>query len=225
MKKAAVYNFKNFIVILIIFLSSISMYGQKKVVLYLKDGSSLTGYVTYEKKHVKFQKTKSDKKEKLDYQLLDSTTNYISKRALSNNRIPKTYYFFADGKKDKDYNVWQLEINGKVSLYKRTVDGGGSVSWSNSMGGMPNTIAPAGGSKKKKVTIYRVKKQDEIYLTSFGNKDFSAAFITIVDSFKNETARYFEDCPTLVEKIKNEEKGFTRKDMKSIVNYYNNDCN
>jgi len=158
MKKTAVHNFKDFFIILIVFLVYTSMYGQKKVVLYLKDGSSLTGYVIYEKKHVKFQKTKSDKKKKIDYHLLDSTTNYISKRALNNNRKPKTYYFFTDGEKDKKYNTWELEINGKVSLYKRTVNASNGGMWMNSMGGT-STFVSTGSNKNKKQLIIGFKKK------------------------------------------------------------------
>jgi len=224
MKIATEMNFKNLLLILIIFLMSISMYSQKKMVLYFKDGSSQTGYITYEKKYVKFQESKKDKKQKIDYQLLDSTTNYISKRAKNSRREPKTYYFIPEGKKEKHYGVWELDTKGKVYLYKRTVDASNGGMWTNSMGGMPNTITSTGSNKNKKNIIYRVKRPNEPYLTSFGNKDFSAGFITIVDSFKNETAEYFEDCPILVEKIKKEEKGFTRNCMKEIVDYYNQ-CN
>jgi len=224
MKKAIATNFKDLLLILIIFLMSINLYSQKKMVLYLKDGSSQTGYVTYEKKYVKFQKTKKDKKKKVEYHLLDSTTNYVSQRAKNNKRKPKTYYFFPEGKKGKHYNAWEVDTKGEVSLYKRTVDASNGGMWMNSTGGT-STFVPTGSNKDKKNVIYRVKRANEPYLTSFGNKDFSAAFITIVDSFKNETARYFEDCPTLVEKIKKEEKGFTRNCMKEIVDYYNNQCN
>jgi len=195
------------------------------MVLHFKDGTSQTGYVTYEKKYVKFQESKKDKKQKIDYQLLDYTTNYISKRAKNTSREPKVFYFLPEGKKEKHYEVYELVIKGEVCLYKRTINSSNGAVWTNSMGGQPNTLMPTGSNKKKKITIYRVKRPSESYLTSFGNKDFSAAFITIVDSFKGGTAEYFEDCPILVDKIKKEEKGFTRKDMKSIVNFYNNECN
>jgi len=200
---------------------TIKTYGQKKMTLYFKDGTTNTGYVEFKKKEVKFRAKQKGKKEKFDYVLLDSASTPINPRA-KRQRKPKTVYFLPEGEKQKKIGVYEIVSTGKVTLYKKTNIAGYSTVWTpTGAAGLGGPSIPMSGGKH---VAYGLKKSNESSITILGGKDTSIAFITIADSFKNHSEKYFSDCPILVENIKNKKQGFRQSDLKKIVIYYNTQC-
>lgn len=202
--------------ILLILLLSYQTYAQKKMVIHLKDGSQQTGYVTFKKKEIKFQEKLKDKKTKIAYETIDSLSSYVNPRA-QRAREPKTVYVWATGKENKDYHVYDRVVKGNVNLYKYT-----------SFGGYSAIVVPTGGAGAYGVSIptgknasvnYGVKRDGESFVVILGDLDS-----LIRDHFKSQGSKYFSDCPVLSEKIKNKEKGFSKKDIKKVVAFYNSQC-
>ena len=75
----------------------------------------------------------------------------------------------------------------------------------------PQSYDGAGGG-----TYYYLGRKGELKVTRVSIKG------VIDKSFKKSTAKFFSDCPELVEKI--ETKEFGRDDIKQIVLYYNSNC-
>lgn len=200
--------YKFCIVCLLVMIGSTS-YAQKKMVLHFKDGSQQTGYVTFKKKEIQFQENRKDKKEKIDYALLDSAVTAINSRA-KRARKPKTVYVLATYKDGKDYRVYDLIKQGKVNLYTFSNYSGVRGLWAPTGGNAGNSVfIPTGGASS---TIkYGLKRENETY-------------VTILDKFVKNASNYFKDCSELSEKIKKKEKGFKKENIKKIVDYYNSQC-
>src|SRR5690606_16711684 len=142
---------------------------------------------------------------------LDSISGYINPRSKRKDNKPRMAYVFPTGKSDKDFQVFDLVKKGKVSLYTLSKYGDYNMIWvPSNNSSFATTPIPVG--TKKIVTI-------------LGNKDTSVSFITIADSFKKQGSTYFSDCTALASKIKEGEKGFSKKDIKQVVDYYNTECN
>lgn len=214
---------KPLLLLLCLFSGLLTLNAQKKMNLYFKDGSIKTGYVTFKKSEVKYQEKKKGRKEKFDYEILDSAASPVNPRAKRQLK-PKTVYFLAEGKKGKKVSVFDLVSSGKVNLYKKTTMAGYQGVWLNTGGGgAGNIFIPSAPSKK--ITIYALRRESEPNVTILGGKDTSVAFIKLVDSFKNHSEEYFSDCPALVENIKEEKKGFKQSEIKKIAAFYNTQCN
>lgn len=98
----------------------------------------------------------------------------------------------------------KLILEGEISLYNSEVYSSGLPnSNGSSQGGITFGIGP--GTSK----IYFIKVNDE--LIKLGTK------------LKKKHLTIFENCPTLIEKIKNKE--FKKWDFYDIIEYYNEDCN
>ncbi len=193
--------------------------------LYFKDGTIKTGYVEFKKDEVKFRtQQKKGKKEKFDYALLDSAAVPVNPRA-KRQRAPKTVYFLPEGEKGKKISVFDLVSTGSVNLYKKTVLAGYQGYWINTGGGgVGGSNVFMGGPPAKKVTIYALKRTNETNATILGGKDTSIVGLKLVNSFKKHSEEYFSDCPDLVDKIKNGERGFKESDIRKIVAHYNSKC-
>jgi len=217
------YNLFKTALVLVVITYNIQCLAQTKSVLFYKDGTSKTGYITFKKKEIKFQENKKDKKEKINYDQLDSISSYINPRSKRKDLKPKMAYIFPTDKNDKNFQVYDLVKKGKVNLYKLSKYGDYSMIWlpsnSSSFGTTP---VPVG--TRKTVTIYGVKRNNETFVTILGNKDTSVSFVTIADSFKSQGSEYFSDCIELASKIKKGEKGFSKEDIKKVVDYYNTEC-
>ncbi|PWK19577.1 hypothetical protein [Xanthomarina spongicola] len=202
---------------------NVQCFAQTKSVLFYKDGTSQTGYVTFKKKEIKFQEQKDGKKEKIEYEKLDSISGYINPRSKRKDIKPRMAYVFPTGKNDKNFQVFDLVKKGKVNLYKLSKYGNYSVIWvPSNNSSFATTPIPVG--TRKTITIYGVKRDNETFVTILGNKDTSVSFVTIADSFKTQGSDYFSDCTELATKIKDGEKGFRKEDIKKVVDYYNTDC-
>lgn len=207
--------------IIICLLCTLSLSAQKKMNLYFKDGTSKTGYVEFKKDEVKFRAKQKGKKEKFDYAILDSAAAPINPRA-KRQRKPKHVYFLPEGKKGKKIGVYEVVSTGKINLYKKTNIAGYSTVWvTTGAGGLGGPAIPMRGGK---ITAYALQRAGEPTVTILGGKDTSIAFVKISDSFKKHSEDYFSDCPTLVDHIKEGKRGFTSKELKKIVAYYNTQC-
>lgn len=218
-------NQVKFITLFAMLLGSLSCFGQKKMDLFFKDGTTQTGYVTFKNKKAKFQKSKKGKKGKkqsIKYELLDSASSTLTKRAKELNREGKTVYFLPVGAKKKTYMVYELLEEGKINLYKLSNYSGYGTVWMSTgpgFGGVPMGV----GSKN--TVRYAVRKKGDDFITGLGGKDTSVMFVKLVDSFKRDLKILFEDCPSLVEKIEKDEKGFKgKKGLPNMVDYYNKQC-
>lgn len=211
------------IILFFIVFGGLNCYGQKKMDLFFKDGSIETGYVTFKKGKAKFQENKKEKKRNIKYEILDSASSTLSKRAKESKRKPKTVYFLPVGAKKKTYMVYELLEEGKISLYKLSNYSGYGAVWMSTGGSFGGIPMVAG---KKNSIRYAVRKKGDDFITGLGGKDTSVMFVKLVDSYKRDLTILFEDCPVLVEKIENEEKGFKgKKELPTMVDYYNNQCN
>lgn len=114
-----------------------------------------------------------------------------------NNKIT-TFYFFKSNKGNYIRTYLQLIIIGKVNLYAAT-------------------FMNVTGFGAYETTKYYLKRDNETIVTELGGG-------TVWENFKKESEEYFKDCPILVKKILESKKGFAKKDVKDIVNYYNSKC-
>ncbi len=92
----------------------------------------------------------------------------------------------------------QLVERGKVNIYK-------------------NTSSVSGGYGTYSFTEYYFIRDGEPYITQLVTNAPAA-------KFRKKAANYFEDCPILVDKIKNREDGFKMKNVKEIAQFYNTKC-
>lgn len=185
--------------------------GQKKMTLFFNDGTEQTGYVTFKKKEAVFQEKAKGKKIKFKYALLDSASTPRNKRA-KRQREPKTVYFLSEGNKEKSRGVYDLVSRGKINLYKKTSYAGYSGIWMANAGGPGTPIFMPTGGGKSKVIIYAIQKDEAGNLEVLGTK------------FNKQITNYFPDCSALTEKVEAKEKGFRKKDIKNIINFYNQNC-
>ncbi|PWI29939.1 hypothetical protein DI383_09305 [Flavobacteriaceae bacterium LYZ1037] len=216
------FNLIKITLLLVLITGANKCFSQTKSVLFYKDGTSQTGYVTFKKKEIKFQEQKKSKKEKIKYEQLDSISGYINPRSKRKDNNPRMAYIFPTGKDGKDFKVYDLVKKGKVNLYTYSKYGNYPVLWLPSSNNIGTT--PVFTGTRNDITIYGVKRDNEAFVTILGNKDTSVSFITIADSFKTQGSEYFSDCSELKIKIKEGEKGFSKKDIKKVVDYYNTKC-
>ncbi|GGG52124.1 hypothetical protein [Bizionia arctica] len=215
------YNLLKTGLILLLITYNIHSVAQTKSVLFYKDGTTQTGYVTFKKKEIKFQELRKDKKVKIKYEHLDSISGYVNPRSKRKDLKPKMAYIFPTGKNDNNFQLYDLVKDGKVNLYKLSNYGDYSFVWSPTSAALGMAPIPM---KTKTAIIYGVKRDKETFVILLGNKDTSVSFITIADSFKTQGSEYFSDCTVLATKIKEGEKGFSKEDIKDVVDFYNSEC-
>ena len=170
-------------------------------ILYFNDGKEMKGYGKRVGEHsVKF-KTKDSKIQ--TYRLEE-----LKKAVIYEDDGVNTYVALKIKGKEDFHTVRQV-IVGPVSLYEydvTMVDPGGGFG--------PGGMMVGGGTST--VTKYLVKRKNEPEATLLSpNNIFSK-------SFKNAAIDYFQDCPSLVEKIRN--RTFKKKNVEALVKYYNYNC-
>ena len=143
----------------------------------------------------KFVKIKASENAK--YQKID--LEEIDKIDFTKKGKSTTFYFFKSNKGEFLISYLQLEIKGNVNLYSKSF--------------INNT-----GYGAFESTNYYLKRENEQIVTILGGG-------TVWDNFKKESAEYFKDCPSLVKNISESKKGFTKKDIKKIVEFYNSNAN
>lgn len=185
-----------FLLITLSFSFSFSQANKKEATLYLKNGDSIKCFARISGVNIRYAKSKKEKEKKLDYHKL----KYIK---YSVKGIPyKVYYQQVKGSKTP--KLMQLLVDGKVQVFGvyDTYDA------------KPTRYANPNFERK----VFPAKKY-------FVKKKNAKNVIRLTRNFKQEAIVFLKDCNNLVQKIKNEEKGFHRKDIINIANYYNEKCN
>ena len=183
-------------------------------ILYLKDGTELKGHGnTYGDHSVRF-KTKGSKMQTYPLEELKKVVLYEGDEKNTYVAIKikgKRQYYH--GKMHYYHTVRQV-IEGPVSLYEYRILGGEPPGSFGPVGVGPGGMMVGGGTST--VTKYLVKRKNEPEATLLSpNNIFSK-------SFKNAAIDYFQDCPSLVEKIRN--RTFKKKNVEALVKYYNYNC-
>ena len=142
----------------------------------------------------KFLKFKSDKTSKYE----KIRFKEIEKAIISNKRKTYTTYFLT-GENGKSFPAELVQAGPKINIYK------GIVKYSNIFGHVEQAEA------------YCFKRENEEFVPVLGGG-------RVWDSFEKDCAEYFKDCPKLVEKISNDERGFRKTDLKNIAEFYNSQC-
>lgn len=196
-------NIKLFILVTISILFGIeTAIGQRNtMILYYKDGTVAEGEgLIRGNKFVKFWENNEDPPRKIDLQSFE-----IIKHKEGGNLIT---YELLNIKGKRSPSLMRHVIIGKVSLYRTVKDG-----YPGFRSGNANSRSIKSIEDIKK---YYLKKEHESEVTYVGsNQPFSKSFI-------KSTTKFFEDCPELTKKIKLKE--YKKKDLQSIVRFYNTNC-
>jgi len=201
------------IIFILVFLVILPLAAQKnKATLYFRDGTVVEGLAKItSKKKIKFRKKKGSKKELYNYEDLDRV-----KITFNNwDRLTISTYFYKKTELNK-YSLLREIIKGKLSLYEKKIINSGD-DWT------PMSTSDSG--------YYVWKQDDEIAVLLASHKHSDNIFSK---KYKKTALRYFHDCPVLVKKIENNEFQTTispfgqsinkGKNIKKLVNYYNEKC-
>ena len=218
--------------LLIIFCCFISpvfaQYGWTKAEVTLKNGTVLEGEaslammsngINLGKEKLKFRKSRKAKKSKYLPKEIDQivfTVTYkekVGRKKVEKTRIEKYIPVFLNKKQSK-LGFVELMVEGNLRLVGRTVavqSGGG---WNGAMG--------AAGAAPVYIPGYMGSHNQVMFLKE-GQKPKIFNQVSLTKSFRKRAMDYFEDCPTLKNKIENKE--FVKEDLQEIVKFYNSSCN
>ncbi|PZR18292.1 MAG: hypothetical protein DI539_16205 [Flavobacterium psychrophilum] len=169
--------------------------------LFFKDGTTVSGYGEIKTKG--FLNTKIapkilfrfSKDEKAD----EWDYEMVDKIEFYGFEMYKTFTYVKVGDDNNiEYRLLELITEGKVNLYLEKNEYSGS-----------NNIQQPGSYQKWETTTYMVKKESESKLTVLGAN-------------KKKIAEYFKDCSGIKKKLDRNE--FSIKNIKDIVEYYNDYC-
>jgi len=194
------------LLVLCLGVSTVNFAQNTKAVLQFKDGTTKTGLGKIVGNKVKFKMNKYDKAIKYSFTLLDSVK-------IHSNIGQITYV----GIKVKGYEepiVLQPIRRGKVNLYQRVTVGYNPGFVNSGFGG---GMGYTGAGYNYSFNDFYVKKQGEAEAFHLGSNQL------FTKNFKEAASDFFKDCPELVKKI--EDKEFKKKQLKEIVEFYNNQCN
>lgn len=179
----------------------------KEAIIVFKDGKEIHGYgklIGSDK--VKFKENKKGKVQKYNFRELKEVVIY-------DNKVSKTYVQEHVIGKEKPI-VMERVMAGRITLYKKVSDGynAGFVSGggANGMG----TISMGGGSHS--IKNYYLKRWGDDKVFHVGSNQL------FTKNFKEAISHFFNDCPSLIEKIQSDE--FMKRNIGEIVNYYNVHC-
>lgn len=177
----------------------------KKVELVKEDGTSMNGYAKFYTKSFSYRADENERFKR--FKMLDFETI----RIFSEDNDTKTYKRIKvdDRKKPK---MLILLVEGPVSLYleERQIYSSG---YGAGLGVSGNTGQGIGGTSYSYSRLYlkRNNNQNAIHIGSVSKK-----------KFKGVITNYFKDCPDLVKKVDAGE--YSKKELKEIVEFYNNKC-
>lgn len=200
MKKQQIQQF--FLIILISV--SIQISAQKtKAEITFNDGTTITGLGKLKgEKFLKFRKSRKSKPKNYHFSKIKRVKIHEKKQVRS-----YVYLKIKDIKKPK---VVEELCVGEVSLYRMY-----SVGGAPGMFGIPGASG-VGSSSSFTAKDYFVRRSDQSEATHLGSN------LLITKNFKKTTSKFFEDCPALVQKIK--DRTYKKKDLVKIVKYYNTKC-
>ena len=190
------------ITIILVFLFTSLSFGQltkKSATLFFNNGDSLKCFARVSGANVRYAKTKKGKETKINYKELDHI-EYLYKDDLTK------VYFLKEKGKSKPPKLMQLITNGAVQVYCVV-----SGSTNN-----PSFITYKRAKEKMSLKSYII----HYFIKRKGDKEV----VRISRHFKNNMISFFNDCKELVSNIKDEKKGFHKKDIVNIVEFYNTEC-
>jgi len=200
---------KKKILIPVIFLFTVFSYGQtSKVEVIFKDGSKVEGFGRFTNtENVKFRKFRRAKEEFFYFKDIDTLKIYYDFEPNVYVQMP------VEGKKKP--KVLEVARTGKNVIFYRE-----NISGFNGASGLRNGFSNFGAGIGSFYTIRNsyLRKPDAqkvIHLGSNSNHLFTK-------NFKKAAVEFFSDCGILVSKIQNKE--FTKRDLKEVIDFYNNEC-
>ncbi|MCK8480909.1 hypothetical protein [Psychroserpens algicola] len=174
------------------------------------------GFRTLPKESLRFRAHKKDKAQKIEASDIDSivfTVSYtekVNKRKVKKERQATFITMYVE-KDRKRLHFLEVLKTGKVQLYGQSFGGGGGMSF------MPMGSTPTSAGHIPNAPMIRFYGGHNRLFLSKGS-DLAEVMYT-----RKAIAKFFSDCPDLVEKIKTEQ--LEKDDLNTIVNYYNTNCN
>ncbi|WP_435577526.1 hypothetical protein [Gilvibacter sp.] len=190
------------IVLLLLTVSTTTALGQfgdpyRRAKVVLKSGEQLNGEGKFKNKGYKLKENEMAKPETISYADID----YLS---IIDDNLDKRVYRFYQFNGRKKYLKLELVIPGEklelyVDQYNINSSGAGGISFGQT------------------VTKFYLKKPEDPKPLYMGPYD------PIANQLKERVLEYFQDCPSLIEKVEN--KDFRMRDgLYQIVEYYNEAC-
>ncbi|WP_274474482.1 hypothetical protein [Mangrovimonas aestuarii] len=195
-----------------------AQHGWLKGEIHLKSGDTLSGFVKIPQiskdlvatpfnnpDRVKYRDTRKSKTKTFE----DNQVNMV---VVEDTEEGTASYEFIPLSRKRNA-LFRVIEKGSVTLYGR------SVGASTSMG--PTFFSPAGGSAVPNIpTHYYYSSFNEFYVIKEGESEaFPLMKHGTLRSFKKQAIKYFHDCPSVVEKLKN--KMYKEEDVKEVVEEYN----
>lgn len=197
---------KIFYILLILFVSNGLFAQNKKGIVYLNDGSKLSGLVKITKlNQVKYRLNKESKKQVFKKESVDLVV-FVDKEG----ELDEYAFRQIERSTNSSVKVMKVITKGKITLYRIVTQGN-----HYHMSGMPGQPATFGPTYS--ISNYYVGQEGSKLvkrLTSQG---------TLFDkNFRKAAMQYFKDCPELVKLIEN--RTYRKADIEEIVKYYNEKC-
>ena len=171
--------------------------------LYFKDGTVKSGFAKII--GIEWVKYKSKKKGKaVRYKMMEM------EKVVIHNFGSSSTYVLRETDSGKFRLLEVLEF-GRVSLYSIETQGNSAPVFA----GGPNGGWTTTGYSYNINNLY-VQREGEVQVTHLGSTHFFSK------NFKKAALEYFKDCPSLTEKIENKE--YKKRDIRVIVNFYNENC-
>lgn len=198
---------KNLFQILLILLVSTGVFAQnKKGVVHLNDGSTLSGLVKINKfNNVKYKLNKDSKKQIFKKESVDHVV-------IIQNEGELEEYAFRQIERSTVSSVKVMKVitKGKITLYKIVTEG--NQFQNIGLPGQPNTFVSS-----YSYSNYYVGKEGSKLVKRLTSKG------TLFDkNFRKAAMAYFKDCPSLIKLIEN--RTYRKQDLEEIVKYYNEKC-
>jgi len=170
--------------------------------LHLKDGTVKSGFAKII--GIESVKYKSKKKEKATfYKMMEM------EKVVIHDFESSSTYVLRETDKGK-FRLLKVLEEGRLNLYTLETQGYSGPRYTGGSNGVWT-----GGSYYSMKDLY-VQKEGEIQVTYLGSNHF------IAKNFRKASSEYFKDCPILMEKIDNKE--YKKRDIRVIVNFYNENC-
>jgi hypothetical protein len=220
---------KNIILIAGLLISSIGFcqYSWTDAVVTLKNGTVLNGEAKIPQvssglnigtEKLRYRSDRQSKKRKFKVHEVESVVFTIDfKERVDGKRIEKTRVdtyvpvLIKEKRKNDLMGFMQKVVVGNVSLYGRTV----TQYNGSSIGGVGGAAAP--------MFIPSWSSHNQLWVKRDGQEAELINQISLLKGFKARAVEYFEDCPSLIEKLQDRE--LKKSDLKEIVEFYNVDCN
>lgn len=183
----------------------------KEAKLFFKDGTSVAGYAEIKEKgflgfttapKILFRLSLNDKPDEWDHETVSKIEFYAFEY------YKKFEYVKVKSSLGYPYQLLEVVTEGEVNLYLRTIVDN-SFNFPLLSPGSPGRELYLPQTNNISVTMtYLVKRDNENELTKVGSK--------------NRILKYFKDCPGIKQGF--DEKEFAVKDIKDIVEFYNDNC-